>query len=678
MSARSRLSPNTVRPEPVEGLSFFFLGRKKREGFDKLSPNGVGVLACALSLALAACSNAPPGGAAGAFGRGAAAFEAGDYRSARIELLNAFQANPGDVRTRLLQARTFLALRDGVGAESELLRARALGAPDAQTAHLLAHALVLQDKPQDALREAARAAPQFAGYAARMQGRAYQALGDTVAAAAAFERAAAARPEDAELWTDIGRFRRGAGDMAGAVEAADRAVALDYQSADALTLRGELTRSQYGLEAALPWFDRALALDGENVVALLERAATNGDLGRNQAMLADAREALALAPGNPRAFFLMATIAARGRDFALARSLYERTGRAFDGQPSGMLLASAIDFGSGNVQAAAERLARLVAMQPDNRRARRLLAAAQWRQGNHAALIETLRPIVDRPDADSYSLTLMGRALARRNDRRTASHYLSRAAQPARAATALNLATVDDAELLRLRIAADQQPDNAQAQVALVAALLGRGVGPEALDRARRLQAANPGAPDAHILVGDALGITGDFAGAAEIYRLAANIAFTEPVAMRMIEALRSAGDQARADQVLSLFLQQNPHNLAAQHLLAGRHMQARNWPQAIALYEGLRRRIGNNDATILNNLAWSYSELRDFEQAIPLARRAWELDRANPVTADTYGWILFKSGRDRAGGLALLQRAARGAPTDADILRRLEQARGG
>ena len=32
---------NTVRPEPVEGLSFLFgPGSKEGQGFDKLSPNG--------------------------------------------------------------------------------------------------------------------------------------------------------------------------------------------------------------------------------------------------------------------------------------------------------------------------------------------------------------------------------------------------------------------------------------------------------------------------------------------------------------------------------------------------------------------------------------------------------------------------------------------------------------
>ena len=628
-------------------------------------------------ILLALLGTAACGGTGTAYERGRAAFEAGDLNTARVELMNALEANPGDGAARIMQASVLLALGDGVAAEAEIMRARQTGIPAERTHHLLAHARLLQGDPQGALTEAAGAVPAHEAYAARIRGRALMALGNPQEAGAEFARAARLAPRDSAVWTDIGRFRRANGDVAGALEATDRAVAANPRNVEALVLRGELTRGQYGLAAALPWFDRALAVDPSNVAALLERALTYGDLGRMIDMLADAREVHRITGGHPTAYYLQAVLAARARDFALARSLYDRTGGVFEATPSGMLLRSAIDFEGGNFEQAAGRLAGLVARQPGNRKARRLLAAAQWRMGDPTAAVETLAPVVERPDADSYSLTLMGRLLAQQGDPAGASRYLARAAQPQPAALT-SLDPLSEGDFAALREAAEAEPADGPTQVRLVSALLARGLGEEALARARAIQAANPGAPEAHLLVGDALGIGGDFAGAAEQYRRAANLEFSEAVALRLIEALQRSGQTEAADQVLGLFARQNPRNVTGQILTASRMMQRQEWEGAIAVYESLRRRLGDNEATVLNNLAWAYSETGDYESALPLARRAWALDRNNPATADTLGWILFKSGTDRAGGLALLERAARGAPSDEEIRRRLAQARRG
>ncbi|HEX8263745.1 MAG TPA: tetratricopeptide repeat protein [Allosphingosinicella sp.] len=628
-------------------------------------------------LGAAACSNVASSPDE-AYRRGLQALADGQPRTARIEFLNAIKADPDNKALRVAQARTYLLLGDGAAAEDEIKRANALGVPETETAHLMAHALLLQGQAERAVAEAGKAGPAHAAYAQRMLGRAQLALGRLEEAARAFDRALAAAPADGALWADIGRFRRDTGEVAGAIAAADRAVALDPRNVEALVLRGELTRNQYGLAAAMPWFDRALEIDPSHVPALIERAATLGDLGRTREMLADTRRILAVSPGNPSGYYYQAVLAARGGDYELARSLYRRTNGAFDKRPAAMLLAGTIELGAGNAALATRPLKRLLDAQPGNLKARRLLGSAQWRSGDSSGAVRTLRPIADRPDADAYTLSVIGKAYARLGDEALAARYLARAAAPRPSSLAALENPLRDQEIEALRREADRDPRSAPAQVALIRALLGRGLGPEALQRARRLQAANKGAPDAHVLVGDALAIQGDYAAAASAYRMAANLAFSEPVAMRLVEALRNSGDERGASQALALFLQQNPQNVAAQIVAANANLQARRWPEAIALYERARKRVGDRDATLLNNLAWAYAETGDYGRALPLARRAWALEPRNPATADTLGWLLFKSGEDRVGGLALLEQAVRGAPSDAEIRAHLKDARGG
>lgn len=635
-------------------------------------------LTALLLLGAAACSNSGPDSAGQAYKRGLDALAQGQPRTARIEFLNAIKADPDNKLLRLAQGRTYLLLGQGGAAEAELKRANALGIAETETGHLMAHALLLQGQAERAAAEALKAGPAHSAYADRILGQAYQLMGKTEEAAAAFDRALAAAPEDSALWTAIADFRRATGETAGAIEAADRAVALQPRNVEALRLRGELTRSQYGLSAAMPWFDRALEIDPGNVPALIERASTLGDLGRTREMLADTRRILSISSNNPSAYYLQAMLAARGRDYALARSLYRRTGGAFDNRPAAMLLAGTIELGTGNASLAMGPLKRLLKAQPGNIKARRLLGSAQWQSGDARAAVATLLPLAERADADAYTLSIIGKAFARLGDEAAATRYLGRASAPRPSATAPLDDPLGDGELAAIRRDAAAWPDVAAPQVVLIRALLGRGLGPEALQRARQLQAAAPGAPDAHVLVGDALAIQGDYPGAAAAYRRAANLAFNEPVALRLIEALRNSGDDEGAAKVLTLFLQQNPQNVSALTMAANAYLQAKRWPEAIANYEAVRKRVGNNDATLLNNLAWAYAETGDYDLAIPLARRAWELEPRNPVTADTLGWLLFRSGRDRVRGVALLEQAARGAPTDEEIRTHLRDARRG
>lgn len=107
-----------------------------------------------------------------------------------------------------------------------------------------------------------------------------------------------------------------------------------------------------------------------------------------------------------------------------------------------------------------------------------------------------------------------------------------------------------------------------------------------------------------------------------------------------------------------------------SQTLLANNRYQ-----DAIPLMEQLMRATPNN-VTNLNNLAWSYLQVGD-ERALAIAEQAYSLASGNASVADTYGWILFKSGnRDKA--IEVLQNALDAEPNNADIQAHLNEATNG
>ena len=591
-----------------------------------------------------------------------ASIAAGSPAAERVRLMAALQANPRDTAGRRRLAETYLALGNGVGAEVEIRRAVADGLPKSRAAPILAHALLLQNDFIGAL--GVGLPPGIgrndAAYAARIRGRTQMILGNPNAAAAEFRRALGWAPNDARLWADIGRVRMQTGDLAAGATAAGKAVAIDPGNVEVLVLMGQSVRARSGLVASLPWFERALVIDPQNVPAMAEAAATLGDIGRYRDMLAMTRRILKIDPHNANAFFLQATLAARAGRYDLARRLMQRVGGRLDTVPAALLLSGALDYEAGALEQAIGRLGRLIQLQPENIKARRLLGAAMLRANDPQGAILVLRPLADRPGADSYTMSVMGRALETVGDRVGAAPYLQCAADPVAVEGA---PFVPNEDLTTLVQAAAEQPNDARTAIPLIRGLINAGNATGALDQAQKLQRDNPGAPAAHILVGDALAALGRPAEAAGAYQRAATIDFSEPVALRLINARARAGDPAGATRVLNLYLAQNPRSVPALTLAAQRFGEAGDWPQAIAILEDLRRRLGDRDVAMLTNLARAYVRIGRPDAALPYARRAYELSPANPAATDIYGWTVFRKGDDRGRAIALLEKATALAP---------------
>ncbi|MDB5679349.1 tetratricopeptide repeat protein [Sphingomonas bacterium] len=595
----------------------------------------------------------------------------GNFNAARSYAQKAIQADPKWGLAHAVLARTFLALGDGVGAESELGRAAANGFDMTRGHQLLADAWLIQGDAKRALAEADKADPRFGGYATRVTAKALALQGKSPEAIALLGELLDADPSNSYAWSDLARIRYNAGDIAGASSNAQRAVALDRANLQALTLRGELVREQFGLAAAVPWFEAALRRDAYFHAALIEYAATLGDMGRYTDMLAATRRALAARPGSPQALYLQAVLAARAQNYDLARALMQRTGGAIDDLPGALLLGGTLDYQAGSYEQAIGKWRELIGRQPMNITARRLLGAALLRSGDAKGALDVLRPVALRGDADSYTLALVGRAFEANGERDWAAKYLDRSAWPTTDGTA-PFGTDDG--LAVLASAASNDPGNPVAAVGMIRGLIDAGQSGDALDRAKALAAANPGAPAAHLLVGDTLMTMGRFGEAADSYRRAADIKFDEATMLRVVDALDHAGRRPEASSVLALFLGQHPENVAALRIAAHWQIAARDWDGAIGTLEDLRSRVGSRDAGLLAELTYANIGAEDFDDALGYGAAAYEIAPMSPAATDAYGWAFYAAG-DADKAKDLLEKAVLLAPGQAGIRWHLAQA---
>lgn len=617
-------------------------------------------------------NRADPPAAREALARSNAYFKAGNASAARSQAFNAVRADPQWGEAHLALARALLILDEGVSAEASLRRAVDAGIDPVRTHALLAHAILLQDDPRRALTESAKAQPEDRLYAMRVRTRAYAAGGNLAAARQTALDLVRAAPDNADAWTELGRFRFNAGDIVGAIEASAKAVQLDKGNTDALILRGELVRTQFGLIAALPWFESALKRDPYRHAALVQYAATLGDVGRTREMLAVSRKALEVRPRSPQALYLQAVLAARAEKFDLARDLLQRAGSGVASLPGGLLLGGALDLQEGRYERAIGKLRGLVSIQPMNLTARKLLASALLQSDASKNAIDVLRPLVARGDADSYALTLAARGYERIGQRDAAARYFDRAARPAIDGAAWF--SSDDALPILASAAARAPVDDPRATIPLLRGLIDRGDKSGALAQAKEIARRNPGAPAAHQIVGDTLMLLNQPSEAVGWYKSAASIRFDEPAMLRLIESLDRTGQRQEAANALALFLSQNPLNLAALRVSARWQAAAGDYDGAIDSLEAIRLRTGNGDAALLAELAFAYIAVGEIERAARYGEAAYMIAPSNPAVAGAMGWALSQGG-DLTGGVELLQKAVAMAPGHPMLRWQLAQA---
>lgn len=454
-------------------------------------------------------------------------------------------------------ARVALAEGRPMAAEAALQRALGEGASRASLAALMGEAALAQGdlaKAHEWL-DAGEFDLASAAFGWRMRGRLAMAEGDLAEASGAFDRALSSGQASAGLWVDIARMRYRSGEQVGAVAAAQAALKLDANAPEALQLMGQLTRDAAGPEAALDHFAKAVKVAPAKGELEEDYAATLGDAGR-------ASEALRQLAGrdSPRSYFLSAVIAARGGEFALSRTLLQRSDEATRETAAARMLGGIADLEEGNSASAAQVFARLLREQPDNPAIRDLHAAALFRSGNHRELVAAYSALALGGRASNYLRILVGRSHEALGDR-------------ARAAAFLDGSGEMRTGLVRLA------PTGRGGALAQRDAIRGSG----GLAAARGFATSNPGAVDALALLGDAELLNGDKGAARKAYAAAASVRQPWPLLQRRLAAARSPEE---ATGLLEDYVRGHPVSGAASARLSDAFAARGDWQTAAKLLD--------------------------------------------------------------------------------------------
>ena len=447
-------------------------------------------------------------------------------------------------------------------------------------------------------------------------------------------------------------------DASGQPEAAEPYLARVASRGTALALQKQgLPQRRAAAMAALRqgrWRDAAMlgsaviagapaSFDGYNL-----RGVARMSLGDRAGAIADFRAAISRSGGRPEPSRNLAETFLLTGDLAQAREAIARFVGAGSRDAASLLLAGRIAGKAGNNAEAASLLRNTVALVPNELSPRRLLVEALLRDKDSAAALAAARETALAMPDNPAALSLLARVEAQTISRAAAVVTLRRA-------VAL--------------------PDGAPAYADLTQLYLGAGHLDEALAAAQAYAEALPQSAAGPLLIGDVLTAAGRDGAAAGAYGRARAINFNAAVATRLVAAQRHAGQLDAALATARAFATANPRSTTGQLLVADVLMQAGNWTRAIDSYEAIRRQQGDDDAVMLNNLAWARYRTGDTAEALTLAAKAHAMTPQSGAAADTYGWILFKTGRDRNQGLALLRRAATASPTNPGVRWHLAQA---
>jgi putative PEP-CTERM system TPR-repeat lipoprotein len=594
-----------------------------------------------------------------------------DWRAADETLARMGAALPNLGDGLLLLATVKRALNEPGQAEDAAQRYVARRPEDPRGAKLLATLQMEGNRPDAAAATLTRLAQRNLADAEAMDmlGRAHVAAGRPREAVTAFARAAELAPDDAGIRARLGAARLATGDSRGTSSAAQESLRLSPDQTGARELlaiaalaRGDITTAQAEYDRLTPEQRRGEAAGTLEGLLLMARFDVAGARRAFEQVLRNHPESVGARLGLAR----VAT--AQGNPEEAERLLGEVLRRAPNHpEAMGRLLATVM-AGPPRAEAALIVLQGAQAAAPNEPQLAITLAAALGALGQpERALAVVDTPALRRagqgpqlPLTRSQAYAALGRWQESEQSARAALAEDPAFMPARRQLLSLLLRNGDQrgAETM-LQEALRTQPANAALQQMLVTLVReNRGLD-AALEVADRMAGTVAMHPASLTLRGDLLLAAQRPAEAGAAHSAATQHGPSSALTLRQAIALRAAGQADAALAVLDTWLGREPDDVEALNLAAQLDIAAGRNDAAERRLTRLVERAPDN-AVALNNLAWMLQERgrpEDLARARSMSERAYFL-MPGPETADTFGWILARTGDlDRA--LVLLRQSA-------------------
>jgi putative PEP-CTERM system TPR-repeat lipoprotein len=596
----------------------------------------------------------------------------GDMPGAVVALKGAIAASHDDAATRFQLAKVYLEMGDAPTAEKEVRLAMAHGLPAATTRPVLMRALLLQGQFQKAVDAAGTT---LDAEVVKLHGDGMLALGKRDEAIALYERVLDTNPRYAPALVGMGRAATVGGDVAAARRFADRALLAAPRDVDTWLFEGDLLRFQGKTSEALAAYNKAIAIEPWHRSAHVEKAYMEIAQGHFATAQSDLDAARKITPGSVLVTYTQALLdLAQGKNEAARDSILKVLRVAPDHMPS-LLLAGAVSLNLGTLHQAENYLRHYLEANPDDLRARKMLASALLRRGHSPDALVVLAPALKNPQQDVQLLALAGETALQARDFGNATSYFQQASvlnpKAADLRTSLALSKLGQGEKNQavndLMLATQLDSNSPNAGLTLVRTELGLQHLDKAWTALLALEKAQPASAPVQDLKGIVLMAKKEVAPARVAFRKAMTLDpayFPACANMAQLELDEQHPAQARAE--LMAFLEKNQPGVEAMTALA---TLSNSENKAAEATRWLEKASAVNPAAIgpAVNLIAQYLLARQPEKALQLARQLQVTHPDNPDLLDLLAKSQLSNG-DMPGALATYSALATALPRSAQI----------